>query len=217
MPALAGAGPDEVPTTSGASAAAGIPAVAMGVLILWRRPGNLVGRLQALAALAAVVLGAMDAYSQADGHHGLPISHVAVALTQGSRMLYYLPWAWLMLVFPTGRLRTRFDRGLAISLPATVVLFNFLAAVAPADYMAPWARAPHVFGTLPGSDIAGACCCRCSFFNCWPACGPSPGAFAVPPPPRGRSFGGWPPPVLPFRRHFCSVGSVTGRAQVQTW
>ena len=75
------------------------------VLVSRRAPDNLCGPLLGLIGLTSIVLGAWDSYllvAWVDGR--LPFSSYAVALSQGSWTLYYIPVALLMLFFPTGRL-----------------------------------------------------------------------------------------------------------------
>ncbi|MDD0858536.1 hypothetical protein NHF46_13640 [Arthrobacter alpinus] len=121
------------------AALSGVPSVGIGVALLWLRPHNRIGLLLALAGLIAVGLAAADNYLSVaqqlttDDAGSLPVSAVAVALLQGSWMLYYLPWAWLLMLFPSGRLVHRTDRWLAAALPAIVVLFSVLAALGAVD------------------------------------------------------------------------------------
>jgi signal transduction histidine kinase len=75
-----------------------------------------------------------------------------IALTQGTWMLYYLPLAWLMLIFPTGRLLTLRWRAVLIGLPLVVVIFNLTSGMAPGPYADPFPDSPKVLGT---SEVAG--------------------------------------------------------------
>ena len=70
-----------------------------------------------------------------------------IALTQGTWMLYYLPLAWLMLIFPTGRVLTSRWRAVLIGLPVVVVIFNLTSAMAPGPYADPFPDSPKVLGT----------------------------------------------------------------------
>lgn len=152
VPALAAGEPAAVGPLL--SAAAGLPALALGVLLLSLRPLNRVGRLLALAGLISIALAAADNYLLAAAGGQLPVSAAAVAITQGSWMLYYLPWAWLLLVFPGGTPANRTDRILAVALPAVVVAFNALAALGPVDSPLPQvSRGPAL---VPGADLAAA-------------------------------------------------------------
>lgn len=138
------------------AALSGVPSVGIGVALLWLRPHNRIGLLLALAGLIAVGLAAADNYLSVaqqlttNDAGSLPVSAVAVALLQGSWMLYYLPWAWLLLLFPSGRLVHRTDRWLAAALPAIVVLFSVLAALGPVDSAPPEVARD---GLIPGADL----------------------------------------------------------------
>lgn len=111
----------------------GLPALMLGLLVAGRRPANPVCAFLCLAGASAITLGCMDAYLVAAAASGstLPVSGHLVALTEGAWMMFFLPWAWILLVFPDGRLQDRRDVVVAWVLPAIVVAFNVLAAHAP--------------------------------------------------------------------------------------
>lgn len=139
------------------AALSGVPSLVVGVALLWLRPHNRIGLLLALAGLIAVGLAAADNYLSTaqqlttDDAGSLPVSGVAVALLQGSWMLYYLPWAWLLLLFPSGRLMRKSDKWLAAALPAIVVLFTVLAALGPVD--SPLSHVARAGALIPGADV----------------------------------------------------------------
>jgi signal transduction histidine kinase len=133
---------------------AGVPALLLGLLVAGRRPANPVSAFLCLAGASAIALGSMDAYLAAAARSGstLPVSGHLVALTEGAWMMFFLPWAWILLVFPDGRLQDRFDRVLAWVLPAIVVAFNVLAAYAPDP---PERAYPLTEPAFPQSEAAG--------------------------------------------------------------
>lgn len=156
LPALATGRPPEL--WPALSAAAGLPSLVLGVVLLWLRPNNRTGLLLALAGMVALLLAGIDNYLQAAqvlqaaGTGSLPISGIAVAAVQGSWMLYYLPWAWLLLVFPGGAPTHRIDLVLAVALPAIVLLFAVLAALGPV--VSPLPGVSRDAALVPGADVA---------------------------------------------------------------
>ncbi|WP_052136022.1 sensor histidine kinase [Arthrobacter sp. PAMC 25486] len=139
------------------SAAAGLPSLALGVALLWLRPHNRTGLLLALAGFVALLLAGVDNYLQVaqllqeTGTGSIPVNGASVAAAQGSWMLYYLPWAWLLLVFPSGAPANRLDRIVAAALPSIVVLFNLLAALGPVA--SPLPEANRDVALVPGADV----------------------------------------------------------------
>jgi signal transduction histidine kinase len=137
-----------------AAAAVGLPSVALGLLVVRRRPGNRVGALLAAVGAVPCLLFGREVYSAANGRvPGLPDSMALVALEQGSWMWWYVPVALLVVFFPDGRLPGPRWRWVAIGLPAVAVLFMVLVAGDPAPFAPPYETAPHVLGTWPVSLI----------------------------------------------------------------
>jgi signal transduction histidine kinase len=62
-------------------------------------------------------------------------------------MLLLLPWLWLLLVFPDGRLRGRLDRLAARGLAVVVVGVNLVTGFVPGDMIEPFPHAKHTLGT----------------------------------------------------------------------
>jgi signal transduction histidine kinase len=131
-----------------AGAAVGLPSVVLGLLVVRRRPNNVVGALLvAVGAVPCLIFG-REVWSAAAGRApGLPDSMVLVALEQGAWMWWYVPVALLVLFFPDGRLPGPRWRAVAIGLPAVAVAFMLLVARDPAPFAPPYEAAPHALGT----------------------------------------------------------------------
>lgn len=127
--------------------ASGVPFVA-GHLAVRHDPGNWVGPW--LTAAGANILLQMAHGNWADAlaapPSALPASAELLNLTQGVWMGWFLPFAMVLLLFPDGRPNDRWARRTAIALPASVVAFNLLLAVAPGPLMPPLDDWPRPFG-----------------------------------------------------------------------
>ncbi|MGH3383077.1 MAG: histidine kinase [Nocardioidaceae bacterium] len=132
-----------------------VPAVALGLLVSRRQPANAVGALLVLAGLAGVVMATFDGYLAAAASGALPVGDVLVSVTQGAWMLWYLPFAVLLLVFPDGRLLSPRWRLVAVALPCVAVVFSLLVSMLPGPYTAPVEDAAHVLGTSRVAGYAG--------------------------------------------------------------
>jgi signal transduction histidine kinase len=119
-----------------------VPAAVVALLVEHRRPTGWLAPMVALAGCVPAVALLGDLLKR--GSFG----SYAVALSEGSWPLLFLAPALLLLFFPVGRVRGR-DRWLAVAIVAEAVLFIAVGATYPADYTAPYAHTPHVFGELP--------------------------------------------------------------------
>ena len=96
---------------------------------------------------------ASDVYFEAAGADPtLPLSPYLIAFYQGGWMLYYLPLAWLILIFPNGRPLSRRWRLVVIALPVVVVVFNLATAMTTGAYAEPFENSPKVLGSHAGAD-----------------------------------------------------------------
>jgi signal transduction histidine kinase len=129
---------------------------ALGLLVAWRRPGNVVGVLLCLMGLGPVLVAFGSTYDGVvrDRPGSLPVSALLVGLEQGSWVVLYVPVALLMLVFPDGRLLPgRRWKVVAVALVLDAVAFDLLAAMVPGPYGPPYGQVPHALGTLPSAAV----------------------------------------------------------------
>lgn len=136
---------------AGSAAVAGIN-LALAVVVAWWAPRNACAVVLALAGLCVATPAAVDSWQLAAVGTGLPLSPYVVALSQGVWMLYYLPLAWLLLIFPTGRLLSPRWRLVLVGLPAAVLVHTVATAVSPAPYAEPFADAAKVLGSSPAAQ-----------------------------------------------------------------
>ena len=132
---------------AGAVLTAGVP-FAAGYLAIRHEPANWVGTWLTAAGTNVVLQMAHGTWAEAlaaapSDLHG---SAALLNLTQGIWMGWFLPYAMVLLLFPDGRPVDSFARRTATALPALVVAFNILLAVAPGDLMPPLADWPRPFG-----------------------------------------------------------------------
>ncbi|HEY6594595.1 MAG TPA: histidine kinase [Asanoa sp.] len=122
-------------------------AVALGVLVAWRRPRNVVGPLLVLVGASAIGMSFDSAYAavlrQRPGL--LPVWDWYVGISPGTWMLLYLPAAFLLLYFPDGTLPGPRWRWVAYGLIVVPVLFLFPAAADPTPFPPPFQDVPHLF------------------------------------------------------------------------
>jgi DNA-binding CsgD family transcriptional regulator len=122
------------------------------VFVAWKAQDNWCAAVLALAGCWMCASATSDLSQAGFSTGSAPPSPWVIALTQGTWMLYYLPLAWLMLIFPTGRLLTPRWRAVLIGLPLVVVIFNLTSGMAPGPYADPFPDSPKVLGT---SEVAG--------------------------------------------------------------
>jgi signal transduction histidine kinase len=128
---------------------AGLPALAVGVLVARYAPDNWVSALLALHGACLIAIAGTDAYwTAAQIEPRLPISASVTSLSIGSWMWLYIPLALLALVFPDGHLSRR-TRLTAIGLVGVGVVYPLLQALDRQPYPDPYAAEPHAFGTGP--------------------------------------------------------------------
>ena len=130
----------------------GVIDVGLAVLVAWKAPDNWCAAVLALSGLWLCVAASSE----------LPAAAVPnaweIALTQGSWMLYYLPLAWLLLIFPTGRPLSARWRTVMIALPLVIVIFNLTSAMAPGPYAEPFPNSQKVLGTSPVAAVLAIAC-----------------------------------------------------------
>ncbi|MDO2936375.1 histidine kinase [Paeniglutamicibacter sulfureus] len=132
-----------------------LPALVLGHLITRRLPRQGVGALLGCAGLVILAVGCTDTYlAAAKASSALPVNGLWISLAQGAWMLLYLPWALMLLVFPSGILGDRSARRLAAGLAAVAAAFGVLAALSPAPYGDPFQQQHRGLGSVPGADIA---------------------------------------------------------------
>jgi signal transduction histidine kinase len=108
-----------------------LPAVALGLIVARRRPGNVVGPLLVGMGLAPCLVGLLDIATTVSARRPgvVPGAHVLSTLDGGAWTLWYLPVALLALYFPDGALLSPRWRVVAIGLPLLVVAFELPPAV----------------------------------------------------------------------------------------
>ncbi|MFD2764448.1 sensor histidine kinase [Micromonospora eburnea] len=124
--------------------------VVLGMLIVTRRPTNVIGALLTFFGLLAIWVALTDVYTYVVAHRPgrLPVSSLLATVRQGSWMLNYVPAALLMLLFPDGRLLPgRRWQVVATGLVVVPAAFIVLAGLDPAPFPPPFAAAEHAFGT----------------------------------------------------------------------
>jgi signal transduction histidine kinase len=136
----------------------GVINIALAVLVAWKAPDNWCAAVLALAGCWMCTSATSDLWQAGFPIGSSPPNPWVIALTQGAWMLYYLPLAWLILIFPTGRLLTPRWRAVLVGLPLVVVIFNLTSAMAPGPYTEPFPNAPKVLGT---SEVAGYVAIAC--------------------------------------------------------
>jgi hypothetical protein len=124
----------------------------LAVFVAWKAPDNWCAAVLALAGCWMCASATSDLSQAGFSTGSAPPSPWVIALTQGTWMLYYLPLAWLMLIFPTGRPLMPRWRAALIGLPLVVVIFNLTSGMAPGPYADPFPDSPKVLGT---SEVAG--------------------------------------------------------------
>lgn len=132
-----------------------LPSLILGYLITVRFPKQGVGALLSGAGLVILAVGCSDTYLAAAQETGkLPVNGLWISSTQGGWMLLYLPWALMLLVFPSGRLEDKGARRLAIGLGAVVVSFGVFAALSTEPYGDAFQDMHRGLAPMPGADLA---------------------------------------------------------------
>jgi signal transduction histidine kinase len=131
---------------------------ALAVLVAWRAPNNWCAAVLALGGCWMCASATSDLWQTGFPIGSAPPNPWVIALTQGSWMLFYLPLAWLLLIFPTGRLLTPRWRTVLVALPVVVVIFNLTSAMAPGPYAEPFPNSPKVLGTFEAAGYIGIAC-----------------------------------------------------------
>ena len=128
-----------------------LPAIALGLLIAVRRPHARIAPVLCLTGAVPLVIGFGDVYGAAVAAHPgvLPVSGVLVGLSSGSWMLLYVPAAFVLLLFPDGRLPGPRWRVVAIGLLVVPVAFATLGMFDPDGFDAPYQGVPPPFGPAP--------------------------------------------------------------------
>ena len=120
-----------------------------GHLVTRHDPSNWVGPWLTAAGANIILQMAHGTWAEAlaDAPSGLAASAELLNLTQGIWMGWFLPFAMVLLLFPDGRPADTWGRRTAIALPALVVAFNLLLAIAPGPLTPPLPDWPRPFGT----------------------------------------------------------------------
>jgi signal transduction histidine kinase len=128
---------------------AGLPALAVGVLVARHAPDNWVSGLLGLHGACLIAIAGSDAYwAAAQAEPRMPISAPITSVWIGNWVWLYIPLGLLALVFPDGHL-TRRTRGIAIGLIGVGLAYPLLQALAPQPYPDPYVAEPHALGTGP--------------------------------------------------------------------
>ncbi len=135
-------------------ALAGIASVS-ALLVSRRSPANVVGALLAAAGLVVASTVASDGYLRAAEDGRVRTVDAFVAFSRGSWMLLFIPFALLVLYFPTGRLPRPRWRVVPIGLAAVFVVFELGAALQAGPYDEPWQGVAHPQSrVLSGAAVA---------------------------------------------------------------
>ena len=128
-----------------------LPSIVLGLLIAVRRPHARIAPVLCLTGAVPLVIGFGDLYAAAVAAHpgALPVSGVLVGLSSGSWMLLYVPAAFVLLLFPDGRLPGPRWRVVAVGLLVVPAAFATLATMDPAGFDAPYQDVPLPFGPAP--------------------------------------------------------------------
>jgi signal transduction histidine kinase len=128
-----------------------LPAIALGLLIAVRRPHARIAPLLCLTGAVPLVIGFGDVYGAAVAAHpgALPVSGMLVGLSSTSWMLLYVPAAFVLLLFPDGRLPGPRWRLVAVGLLVVPVAFAALGMFDPDGFDAPYQAVPLPFGPAP--------------------------------------------------------------------
>lgn len=132
-----------------------IPPLVFGHLITHRFPHHAVGALLSGAGLIMVALGANDTYlAAAQNHPELPINNVLISLVQGGWMALYLPWALMLLIFPSGLFESRGARHIAGGLILVAIAFSVLVGLSQTPYTNEFQEQHRGLGPVAGADVA---------------------------------------------------------------
>jgi signal transduction histidine kinase len=128
-----------------------LPSIVLGLLIAVRRPQARIAPVLCLAGAVPLVIGFGDLYAAAHAAHpgALPVSGVLAGLWFGSWMLLYVPAAFVLLLFPDGRLPGPRWRVVAVGLVAVPAAFATLSAMDPTGFDEPYQDVPLPFGPAP--------------------------------------------------------------------
>lgn len=131
----------------------GLFAVAVGIAVGLRRPANVVATLLGAFGAVPCLIAMSDIYdsvhSRLPGRFPQPSAYW-IAFGQGLWMLWYLPAAGLLLVFPTGKVLSRRWRLVAVGLPALVVVFCVVAAFTTTRFDPPYEKVANPLPTPHG-------------------------------------------------------------------
>ena len=130
----------------------GVINAGFAVLVAWKAPDNWCAPVLALAGWWICASATSEVADVSTPNPWV------VALTQGSWMLYYLPLAWLMLIFPTGRPLSRRWLAVLVALPLVILIFNVATAMAPGPYEEPFADSEKVLGTSAAAGFVAIAC-----------------------------------------------------------
>jgi signal transduction histidine kinase len=110
------------------------PAVGLGLLLVTRRPGLVIGVLLVWMGTAPVVMFALSFWGDTAGTVSpMPGAGAAVVLAAGAWVWCYVPAALLAFLFPTGRLVSRRWRPVVGVMVAAAVLVQVVVALVPVD------------------------------------------------------------------------------------
>ena len=128
-----------------------LPSIVLGLLIAVRRPHARMAPVLCLAGAVPLVIGFGDLYTAAHAAHpgALPVSGLLVGLWFGGWMLLYVPAAFVLLLFPDGRLPGPRWRVVAVGLIAVPAAFATLSTMDPAGFDEPYQDVPLPFGPAP--------------------------------------------------------------------
>ncbi|KAA0976421.1 hypothetical protein FQ154_11175 [Paeniglutamicibacter gangotriensis] len=132
-----------------------LPSLILGYLITGRFPKQGVGALLSSAGLVILAVGCGDTYlAAAQETDKLPVNGLWISSIQGGWMFLYLPWALMLLMFPTGRFEDKTARRLASGLGAVVVCFGVFAALSTEPYGEAFQEMHRGLAPMPGADLA---------------------------------------------------------------
>ncbi|MDQ6688602.1 MAG: sensor histidine kinase [Actinomycetota bacterium] len=140
----------------GIVACTAVSTIVLASVVSQRRPANLVAPVMAWMGLLIATVAFSDTYLPANARRPdvlPPLPAVASAILVVTWVWLYVAVALLLLVFPDGRVPGPRWRWVAVALLGVGVAIQFVMAVSPGPYDAPYTAVAHPFGDLPTGPV----------------------------------------------------------------